>query len=408
MPFSGLFDPEETARMMLSPEAANIPMPHIPQQAAMDMLLPSNPPIQPMGDMGTVVNPAPSWLPQKTPPATAEEYEQRKSKWTEVLNRIQENPNMKQILLTVGTRLMQGRRPGQSTLGGIAEAIQLGMLHDAFLDANTAAQANKEREFKMKEAESAARVEESKTNIERSRQQIEQGNQKFPMELQKLELDSKVATLNAKIAEMNFKVAEAQDRGDPAGEKRAKLELRKLEAELARVQAAAAASYAQAKETNQRARGLEDENNARAILANPNSTPEQKEAARAMLTAKTSAGGTRSAQVEMVNAFKENYLQMNPNASEQELAKAVNDFITRRAKQDRITELQKYVENGILTAKEVRAILEAEGLLPTVEPKGKLKPVSEADIQATMRANGLTREEVLKRLKAKGYAVPEK
>lgn len=277
--------------------------------------MPVQPQIEaPSGDMGAVVNPSPKWIPQQSEPASPEDYNARKSGWEQVLTQFLQDPNMKQVMLTVGTRLMQGTKPGQGTLGGIADAIQQGALHYSFLESNQKAQAMKEREMQMKEAESAAMVDSRKATTAKMKQDTAFDAQEQPTKMEKLQREAKTAGIKLRIAELEQVVAEAQGRNDPTGEKRAKMELDKSKAELARIQAATGASNAAAEHSRA---GTSFEKNkvwAQNVLLSTSSTPEELAQAREVLYGKSAVQAKKDEHTLIKNLYKE----ANPGTTDTE------------------------------------------------------------------------------------------
>lgn len=91
--------------------------------------------------------PGPQASPQ-APPANAvppEELAQRQAGWKSILQGFMAQPNAQQILLSVGLKLLQGRRPGESIGQQLGGAIQTGYTANSMLDANAAADADKAR-----------------------------------------------------------------------------------------------------------------------------------------------------------------------------------------------------------------------------------------------------------------------
>jgi hypothetical protein len=58
------------------------------------------------------------------PPKTPEEVQQRRSAWTDFIDRIKSDPNMPALLMKFGTSLMQPIAPGQTPVGHFGQALQ--------------------------------------------------------------------------------------------------------------------------------------------------------------------------------------------------------------------------------------------------------------------------------------------
>lgn len=330
---------------------------------------PAQIPTQDLPGLSYVVEPTPTWLPEKRPPATPEEFEQRKVAWQGILDRIQNDPMLRQTLLTVGVRMMQGRRPGQTTGGAIAESIGLGAAHYGMLEHNAKAEEAQAAEQARKNKETDANIELRKSQAEENKAQTERLRTLIPVEKELKDLD-----LKKKQAEADLQAA--IDAADPGGIKRAQATLKSLEQEIAYKEAQTSSSRASAWSSSEMAQERAFERKQRTILADPTATEEQKKAAReALSSGKGLHTGANSAQVQMLEAFKENYRKMNPQASEQDVAKAGNDWLTQQKKATRQKEIADMVLAGIISGKEGRAILEAEGLLP-VKPQGQSQPAN--------------------------------
>ena len=97
----------------------------------------------------------PNSTPQIGPPATTQEFQERKTGWQKFAERLQNDPQTQQLVLGIGLRMMQPIPRGQSTGGHIAGAIGDAMNYQA----QAGAQAREE----------ARRLAESNANIEHRR-----------------------------------------------------------------------------------------------------------------------------------------------------------------------------------------------------------------------------------------------
>lgn len=248
--------------------------------------------------MQEIINPAPV---VKAPPATPEEFEQRKAGWMSVLEnlnqRIQSDPNTRTVLMMMGLRALQGKRPGQSTVQALGETAGIGFMTDQMLDQNQYARDMAERKMQREEAESKARVGESEARTSRARQEMEFAAQEQPEKLAKLQRDAKVSALKLREAELQTAVQEAIARKDPTGEMRAKAALDKVQLELKNLGSQIAAHAASAKASTALANMREAETNYRNTLADPNAPQEAKDAALMALGGASQGRGGTSAMV---------------------------------------------------------------------------------------------------------------
>ena len=115
-----------------------------------------------------------------SPPADAREYEQRKSGWSTVLDKIQSDPQLQGMVLRMGLQMMQPKPRGQTTGGHIASAMQDSL---DWLSATQAMQQKAglaERKQALDERRGVADVEHIGAQTAASRQAGEQGAAMFP------------------------------------------------------------------------------------------------------------------------------------------------------------------------------------------------------------------------------------
>lgn len=89
--------------------------------------------------------------PQVQSQPSPEELETRKQSWKAVLDGFMAQPNAKELMMLVGMKLMQGRRPGQSVGSQFAEAAGTGMAANAMYKQNQVADADKQRKQGMED-----------------------------------------------------------------------------------------------------------------------------------------------------------------------------------------------------------------------------------------------------------------
>lgn len=86
-----------------------------------------------------------------SPPASPEEFEQRRQGWTQVLGEFMKQPNAKQIMLMVGLKLLQGRQPGQTLGQQFGSALGTGVMTNSLLQQNQVEAAEKQRKQQMED-----------------------------------------------------------------------------------------------------------------------------------------------------------------------------------------------------------------------------------------------------------------
>jgi hypothetical protein len=394
-------------------------MPWIPQQEALTAAQPAQPAQQPDLGMANIVNPSPV---AKSPPASPEEFEQRKAGWMDLLTKIENDPQARMVMLIAGARLMQGRKPGQTTGGGIADAVMMGAMANQMMDFNRQQQRMAERKLAREEQESTARIEEAQ-------QRTAFAAQEQPMKMQKLEVDAKVSALKLKEAQLQEAVNDATARDDPTGEKRfkdardrVKAELRRIEEQTRQASAAAAASAAHARLSSAQASEAEMETNWRKTVTDPNASLEAKQAAMEGLTTlqKTRAGGS-SAQVLHREALKKDYsILLGKPANSPEVIQAVENRLLTKLRDDLQTEYWKFAKdmreyNYNISKEQIweefvdvkkRFGVDVPAILGASLKDARV--LDESTIAFNMKLHGKSREEVIAQAKAAGYQVPEK
>ena len=129
------------------PQMTPVPLPYVPgMPQAQPVQLPQ---VGPNEITPTPMAQAPAQAPQA--PVPPEEMEQRKQSWKAVLDGFMAQPNAKELMMMVGMKLMQGRRPGQSVGSQFAEAAGTGMAANAMYKQNQVADADKQRKQGMED-----------------------------------------------------------------------------------------------------------------------------------------------------------------------------------------------------------------------------------------------------------------
>lgn len=110
---------------------------------------------QPVPGIGGMLEPTPG----SGPPATPQEFEERKSGWQQFAHRLQTDPQVQQLVLNMGLRLMQDRQPGVSARGHVAGAIGDSMEYMSQKQMQQKEQERKERESASTIAHQTAQTE---------------------------------------------------------------------------------------------------------------------------------------------------------------------------------------------------------------------------------------------------------
>lgn len=386
-------------------EPTQMPLPFVPGQSQQEIAAQPSMPTEQAGRMSSLVNPVPQGLPVKSAPTSPEDFEQRKAEWGNILTRIHQDPNLQQILLTVGTRLLQGQKPGQTGMGAVGDAIQMGAMQYQFQQQNALENANKQRELSMKEAESNARVEALKANTAQSSQSMRFDAEKQPLTIDKLKLDQRISTLKVKVAEAEEKVQAAIEAQDPSGEKRAKLQLDTLKQKLASEIAQTGAQNASAAAHSANAENTRNKNKAQTTLLDPNSTDEQKAIAREIISGNKS---TTQMKKDDHTLLKELFKSSYPEATDAEASRYALDAASS-AKGDALKAAITIMNTESPGTEYYNSARDfAVSQMEKLKPPAANKLAREVDITATMAATKLSRAEVLRRLKLEGYTVPEK
>lgn len=290
--------------------------------------------------------PVPPEVQQMNQPAQSpEDLSTRVQGWMEVVKRVTSDPNLMRAVGYFGNAAMQPRAPGQSTMGHLGQAMMVGR---SAYDFGNEAEFNRQlamRKEGREQSESEAMVglrkaqtsgAEANTAGQVTANEVAAATKGDTIARAKVDLDSSKALLR----DRSLKADSAQIELDklkrheniikslpPSAEKDAVLaELKRPQAELGRIAAqtaqagaAASASSAHAKVYNaQAATAAREEEDIKTL-------PTVQE----RLNARTKArGGSVSAQVQMLDAFKSNYKIANPGATDQAVASAADKYLT--------------------------------------------------------------------------------
>jgi hypothetical protein len=180
------------------------------------------------------------------PPQTPEQFQERKSQWSQVLDRINSDPNLQLMILRMGTRLMQPIAPGQTAGGHFASALEDSVDYLGGLREAKRARQMQERKMLLEERKGTADIEHSQAATAATRQTTEQKAQTFP---------DVMSENKAKLEKINFELAALRVANTPEMiAKRNTLEMEKLRLEnlvkenLASMHGAHAEAYKAVKE----------------------------------------------------------------------------------------------------------------------------------------------------------------
>jgi hypothetical protein len=170
------------------------------------------------------------------PPASPEEFNARTNGWMQALDALRNNPQAAQALMFFGARMLQGRRPGQTTGGALGEAAFGGMQMYGALQQNEQ-DAQRQAEKDALDAESRrAQIESNQATTANTRQKTKLEAEDAPTKRREAEATAKWKEAEARVQAARAAGLEAQD---PA--QMAKLELDLAKLKLASEQALIAA-----------------------------------------------------------------------------------------------------------------------------------------------------------------------
>jgi hypothetical protein len=208
-------------------------------------------------ELNSLLNPVPPEVaqPQVAAPTSPEEFQTRKSGWTQIVDAMRSNPNIAQGLLFAGAKMLQAPRFGQSSGGAIAEGLFGGMQMYGALEQNRGDQQRADQEFALKTEESKALTENRRASTESTKVSTDKARQMMGSEIAKANLDAEVAALDAKLKKIDFDVESGITTAERVKSKREAIAL-----ELNAKRAQAAASFSAAGASDALAAGRRAEN----------------------------------------------------------------------------------------------------------------------------------------------------
>lgn len=255
-------------------------------------------------------------------------------------DKLRTDPKLAQSMLMVGTTLLSGPKPGQDPNGIWGNAIMAGALAHNMMNLNE--QANNRQE-----AESAARVEESQTRTAQSKQKMEQDAELFPTLKEKYQEEVKSAKARGDLDRVKY-LGELWRTNPERLQQEFDSKLATDRAQRGSLGASAAASMALAGD-----RKFETEQ--KRILADPKSTPEQKEAAQNALNHNKGPAGQAKDQIEMLY---QQLRKIHPTKPEGDLRQKALDIQSSK-KGDLLLHLQTLSEHPDLSKTERKRYLDA-------------------------------------------------
>lgn len=171
------------------------------------------------------------------PPKTPEERDRRKSGWQALMQRLQTDPQLQNMMLKMGTELMQPVQPGQSAAGHLGRSLQSGV---DYAVASREQQRKAGLEGKRDVREEKALDSDVKTaDVTRENAVAEESRRKllFEPQMKKIEKDFRAADTANKVAQSEL---EALDWALSNKEKTTQAEFERMEAQtdLMRAQSA--------------------------------------------------------------------------------------------------------------------------------------------------------------------------
>ena len=318
-----------------------------------------------------------------TPPQNAQAPEQGG-----FFQKMEKDPAFTQAMLMAGVRMMQGPRRGQGTAGMIGDAMAVGAATYGGQKASDQAFTLKQQEEQRRTAESQSTIARNDEAMATSKQKREQDAALFPETQKKVSEEIRRARLQGDVAQADLLIKTWKSDPKRLAEEW-QLDQDKTRAQINRDNASAGASAAHAR-----------------FYTAQTENPEKF---------RTSNFGTAQTVQNRADVEKR-YRTMYPDESDAQINKRVLEFEKSAKSQDLEAAFFKFAaDNGF----DMSQPGEADRALAAFQagqaaigragaPTAPTSSVSEADIAETMRANKMSRAEVLKALKSKGYNVPEK
>lgn len=283
-------------------------------------------PLAPRAPLAEVVNPQPKGLVAR-PAANPQELQQRLQGWEGFLQKLQTDPTMQEAAFHVATRLTQGRKPGQSVMGGLGAALGSGQEYLRMLNEKKAASQRQAVLDQAKLSESAAQVEASKAGTARTKQQTDQAAELFPQTKAKLEQEIKSAVTTEELKAAQLKKALFET--DPERLARHEgLDIERTKAQTEQARAGAARSWAGA-DSERADAGMKRLKAQITQEAYDAMTDEEKKAAGSQ--ALTGSKTARNTLMENMDAYGAMYQkstegQQRPGETPEAYKQRVNDF----------------------------------------------------------------------------------
>lgn len=254
----------------------------------------------------------PSWAPQGSfdPGAVAQAQQAPEAPMSSVVQGGGMDESRQQRMLLLSAALMAP--------GTLADKLRMATLSQAaYTELQEAA--GRDDLYKQSEQERLRLDSESGRTLKGAQtRQVEQATQesaeKAPLEIERIKTDTRKLELEVELADRKYK---ALQKIDPEGAKQAKLDLDLAEEKLRTQKANTAQANASAGEHSARTTGVKQVNDARKILADPNSTPEQRDQAQVVVNGGKSAAGQKKDHLDVLKRFIK---EANPGMGDAEAA----------------------------------------------------------------------------------------
>ena len=366
---------------------------------------------------GVVAPPAQAAIPQDPPATEAPQMPSGQPPQDGgFFQKLQKDPAFAQSMIMMGSRLMQGPRYGQDEVGMWGEAALAGATTYSNQTAAAYAQMQQDQEIARKAADTNSQIESRNVTTEGNRAQNQENAALAPDRLRayRLKLDAlqrvddlDKATQGYKKLKANFLDTFANNPGSNIEKVwLAELQNPMLEAELARQEKQANIGLKGAQKGYYQAGA--DENTAQAENWRDRTKNPEKYAGRT---------GDAGATAKSLQAWKTELKVQFPEASDAEISRMATENQLAAKRQNTHAALTKFASDmgydlatpqGVKNAEQAwKNSQELAGRVSGERPVGKPEPgnkrATEADILATMKANNMSREEVVKALKERGY-----
>lgn len=164
---------------------------------------------QQAGQFQQMINPpaaqAQAAAPAEGPPTTPAELEQRKTGWASFIHNLQNDPATQQAAFMAAGQLMKGPGMGESHLGAMGRALQLGTMAHGFIKGNTTLQQQEQQRLAEQQRLNTSNIEQNTAQTNGLLQQQEFARQAQPYTMQKTRQDISAGDFQAQTRDTLFK-----------------------------------------------------------------------------------------------------------------------------------------------------------------------------------------------------------